>query len=214
MYIRIVISISIFFHLYIILLLTLLITLLTLFPLLLLLGQVQRIVSCGGCDLLAHSLRTHSGCDDIVVWACRTLCHCILTLDAINTQDRSVCQDKLAQQQVLEILISSFSERLNIIQKLVAQWSLRTIGCLARRHERNMGLFVEMGICELLQSVQQRFSLEDEKIAESICWVIGNISFPLTEAQTRWGGCGACAVVLTSLRKHINSEETVQGRCL
>jgi hypothetical protein len=172
---------------------------------------VQRIVTCGGCDLLAQALRTHSNCDDIVVWTCRTLCNSILTLDAVNAQDRIVCQDKLAQLLVAEVLISEFSERLGVIGKLAAQWALKAVGCLARRHEGNMHTFVELGVCELLHNVQQHFSLEDEKIAESICWVIGNVSYPSEEAQARWGACGACSVVLTTLRKHVSSEETVQG---
>lgn len=169
-------------------------------------------MTCGGCDLLAQALRTHPAADDIVVWACRTLCNCILTLDAVNVQDRAICQDKLAQQQVPEILVTQFSERLNVIGKLAAQWALKAIGCVARRQEANMQIFVELGICELLQAVQQQFTLEDEKIAESICWVIGNTSYPSEEAQARWGACGACSVVLAALRKHVSSEETVQGR--
>lgn len=176
-----------------------------------LVGLVTRIITCGGCDLLAQALRSHSGCDDIVVWSCRTLCNCILTLDVVNAQDRTVCQDKFAQQLVLEILVSEFAERLSIVGKLAAQWSLKAIGCLARRHEMNVRTFVELGVCELLQSVQRQFSLEDEKIAESVCWVIGNVSYPAAEAQQRWGACGACEVVLSTLKKHVNSEETVQG---
>lgn len=175
-------------------------------------GLVQRVIACGGCDLLALALRTHSNCDDIVVWTCRTLCHCVLTLDAMSAQDRTVCQDKLAQQLVLEVLISEFSERMTAIGKLAAQWTLKAIGCLARRHEGNMHTFVELGVCELLHNVQQQFTLEDEKMAESLCWVIGNLSYPSEEAQARWGACGACDVVLTTLRKHVNSEETVQGK--
>lgn len=173
---------------------------------------MTRIITCGGCDLLAQALRSHSGCDDIIVWSCRTLCNCILTLDVVNAQDRTVCQDKFAQQLVLEILVSEFAERLSVVGKLAAQWSLKAIGCLARRHELNMRTFVELGVCELLQSVQQQFSLDDEKIAESVCWVIGNVSYPSSEAQQRWGACGACEVVLNTLKKHVNSEETVQGK--
>jgi hypothetical protein len=168
-------------------------------------------VTCGGCDLLALALRTHSTCDDIVVWTCRTLCNCILTLDAVNAQDRIVCQDKLAQLLVAEVLISEFSERLGVVGKLAAQWALKAVGCLARRHEGNVHTLVELGVCELLHNVQQHFSLEDEKIAESVCWVVGNVSYPSEEAQARWGACGACNVVLTTLRKHVASEETVQG---
>jgi hypothetical protein len=175
------------------------------------LGLVQRIVACGGSDLLAQALRVHAASDDIVIWSCRTLCNCILTLDAVNANDRSTCQDKLAQQHVPGILVNQFAERLGVMGKLAAQWALKAVGCLARRHEGNMHRFVELGVCELLQSVRQHFTLDDEKIAESVCWVIGNVSYPSEEAQARWGACGACDVVLTTLRKHVSSEETVQG---
>ena len=175
-------------------------------------GLVQRIISCGGCDLISLALRSHSTCDDIIIWACRTLCNCILTLDAVNVQDRTLCQDKLAQQQVPQVLIGVFAERIGNLRKLAAQWALNGIGCLSRRHDGNMHLFVELGVCELLHSVKQQFSFDDEKVAESICWVIGNVSYPVEEAQARWGACGACEVVLTALRKHVNNEETVQGK--
>ena len=174
-------------------------------------GLVSRIITCGGCDLLAQALRSHSGCDDIVVWTCRTMCNCILTLDMINSQERTTCQDKFARLQVMEVLVEQFSGRLSTIGKLAAQWALKAIGCLARRHDLNTKLLVDMGVCELLQNVQAKFSLEHEKLAESICWVIGNLSYPSEEAQLRWGACGACEVVLKTLRQHINSEETVQG---
>jgi hypothetical protein len=178
------------------------------------LGLVQRIVACGGSDLLAQALRVHAASDDIVIWSCRTLCNCILTLDAVNANDRSTCQDKLAQQHVPGILVNQFAERLGVMGKLAAQWALKAVGCLARRHEGNMHRFVELGVCELLQSVRQHFTLDDEKIAESVCWVIGNVSYPSEEAQARWGACGACDVVLTTLRRHVSSEETVQGATL
>ncbi|KAJ1430845.1 armadillo-type protein, partial [Ochromonadaceae sp. CCMP2298] len=176
-------------------------------------GLVLRIVSCGGCDLLASALRAHAGSDDILVWACRTLCHCVLTLDVVSAQARSACQDKLAAQDVPEILVSELAERGQQggqgLSELATMWVLKAIGALARRHPRTLALFVEIGVCELLQSVVRRHSL-GERLAESVCWVVGNLSYPSREAQLRWGACGACHVVLASLQQNAHSEETVQ----
>lgn len=174
-------------------------------------GIVSRVISCGGVDLLAQSLRTHVACDDIIIWSCRTLCNCILTLDTVSPEDRTICQNKFSQQLVLEILIHEFVERLNILSLLAAQWILKSIGCLARRHEHNMLTFVELGVCPQLQRVVAQFSLEHEKIAEAVCWVIGNISYPSEDAQQRWGAGGACGMVMSVLKRHVGSEETVQG---
>jgi hypothetical protein len=177
-------------------------------------GVVSRVITCGGCDLLALSVRSHvSSCDDVTVWASRLLFSLVMTLDAVNAQDRSACQDKLAGLELPGLLFGGLSERLGGMSKLAVQWVLKAIGCLARRHESNAVVFVQqLGLCELLRDLQDQVDLgKDEKLSESVCWVIGNTSFPYVEAQLRWTAAGACEVILAALNFHVNSEETVQG---
>lgn len=175
------------------------------------LGLVNRILSCGGCDLCTQALKSHSANDMIIVWSCRLLSSCVLSLDA---KDRSTCQDRLAQQKTLQTIITEFNERMDVMDILVAQWLLKAIGSIARYHPNNCKIFIDLDICSLMSRIIESFANEDEKkiefLYQNLCWIVGNMSYPSAVAQTQWSQSGACEMVLETLTKYVHNQEVVQ----
>jgi hypothetical protein len=168
-------------------------------------------------DLLTQSLLKHKGRDAIVVWACRNI-HNFIAHDSSSGSEAST-QDRLSDGGVCESLVAvTLAQHWDSMSLLAAVWVLKAIGSLARYHGVNKRRFSSAGVFPLLSKLHVRFTLADKHFSESICWAIGNLSYPDAENQTllgdanveQNGGSDACAIVIASLRQHLQSTIVVQ----
>ena len=174
--------------------------------------------------LVSQALSIHSHHNSITTWCCRTLCNCILL--STDPKERKVCQDKLADLRVPQLLLDGFSTRMQSMDVLIVQWVLKAVGSIARYHPSNCQLFMSLHIADLVRNVHDHFLGSDnnyqdnnnnntvyedaELLVENLCWVVGNISYPSVEFQSIWADTGACQFILDALTQHTSSEEIVQ----
>lgn len=87
------------------------------------------------------------------------------------------------------------------------QYLILAMGSMSRRHEGNKERFGWLGACEAVIHVTNQFTLNDVALSESICWTLGNLTYPCTANQKRLCDLQASTVVIDILNKHMDSEK-------
>lgn len=113
-------------------------------------------------SLVSQALSIHSLHCSIATWCCRTLCNCIL-LSSTDAKERVMCQDKLADLRVPQLLMDGFTARMQSMSMsmsmdvLSVQWLLKAVGSIARYHPSNCQLFMSLHIADLVKKIQDQF---------------------------------------------------------
>ena len=169
-------------------------------------GSLSKLAQCGACEIVATALNTYNQNDSIVEWSCRIIY-------ALTQDEENASQDKFAAALVPEAIIVGVLQERQQSEDLpmeTAIWCLRAIGGLARRHARNKEKLANLGACELIQQLLQRFGHQDSVFAEGYCWAVGNLAFPDETTQSRLAAAGACVSVIQALEFHIAIPEMAQ----
>lgn len=174
----------------------------------------------GVCSLISQALLSFSTREAILLWSCKLLHRLLIGLEEIAESGRvkdkgrdyfNECQDALADKAVIQNVVQGLSQQgKDKGFRSVVVAAMFAIGALARKNRKNKMLLVEAGIAQLLESLTKSFSLRDLKLAESICWAIGNLSYPEQESQSVLGEHGACDMILTALNMHKEIVTVVQ----
>eukprot|EP01034_Spumella_vulgaris_P023898 gene23898-30176_t len=176
-------------------------------------GMLSKLLACGGCDLMIKSLATHPTCDEVLIWTCRNI-HNFVAHDSGS----DLTQSKFGDSGVCESLTTVvLAEHGAVINEQAAVWVLKAIGSLARYHPVNKRKLGAAGISRQINMLYSRFALKSRTFSESICWAVGNLSFPDEENQSvlgssdqELGGGNACEIVSRSLSQHLLSAIVVQ----
>jgi hypothetical protein len=174
--------------------------------------MLPKLLACGGCDLLIKSLATHPQCDEVLIWTCRNIHNFVAYDSAGNTQA------KFGDSGVCETLVTVvLADDCVAISEQAAVWVLKATGSLARYHPVNKRKLGVAGVAGMINRLYGRFSLQNRTFSESICWAVGNLSYPDEDNQTllgsddlQSGGGNACEIVNRSLTQHLLSTIVVQ----
>lgn len=182
--------------------------------------MAARIITCAGCESIGRGLAAHSSNDDIVVWSCKNITALVRSLEnagSVSISGTTVtvadCQEILAEQLVAEtLLLRVILERISSVSVSALKWSLRALGSFCRKNEANRKRLVLLGLGSSLSQICDNVVVKNEVgIAEALCWLVGNCSYPDHTAQSQLEQEGdTCNIVLTILHSHIASATTVQ----
>ncbi len=162
--------------------------------------------------MLIKSLATHPQCDEVLIWTCRNIHNFVAYDSAGNTQA------KFGDSGVCETLVTVvLADDCVAISEQAAVWVLKATGSLARYHPVNKRKLGVAGVAGMINRLYGRFSLQNRTFSESICWAVGNLSYPDEDNQTllgsddlQSGGGNACEIVNRSLTQHLLSTIVVQ----
>jgi hypothetical protein len=170
--------------------------------------MAAKFVNNGACEATTQSITLNSSVPLIVELGSRIIYN--LTHDI---EDSSV---KFALNGVCEVLVVTvLQERFKVNTPFnIAQWALRAIGGLARRNEKNKIIFANLGTCELIMQLLDSFNMErnasvtpenEVLFCESAFWAIGNLAYPDSDNQLRFGSLLGCEKIVTILNKYIQN---------
>lgn len=164
---------------------------------------VPKILQYEGCQVLTIVIRRYPSKDAIVEEACRSIFHL--------TEASQSCKQLFLDAGIVEVLaVNILADPSCTLQPTTLEWCLRAIGGLARRHAQAKLDFANCGVCESIVPVAKSVPIKNQAFAEAACWVIGNLSYPDVDNQTRLCACGAAEFLVSVLIQHLESGLLIQ----
>ena len=181
--------------------------------------------------MVAQGLASHCSRDAVVVWASKNVCALVAGAGTVTgrcaCQDKFA-----ALYVAESLVVRAVGERLGCISNPALRWALRALGNFARRHEQNRRRLLLLGLPDLLLQLRPRLGIgpcrtkseqhqdqrqeeqgqqehvqpieheRDAKLIESLCWLIGNCSYPDADAQAQLERGAACEIVVSSMEAY------------
>jgi len=165
---------------------------------------VIKILQYEGCQVLTIVLRRYHSKDVIVEEACRSIFHL--------TESSHSCKQLFLDAGIVEVLaVNILADPSCALQPASLEWCLRAIGGLARRHvQAKIEFATNGGVCESIVPIAKSVPITNQSFAEAACWVIGNLSYPDVDNQTRLCACGSAEYLASALIQHLESGLLIQ----
>lgn len=163
----------------------------------------NKIIQYEGCQVLTIVLRRYYNKDIVVEEACRSIYHL--------TEFSQTCKQLFLDAGIVEVIaVNILADPSCVLHPSSLEWCLRAIGGLARRHPQAKIDFANCGVCESIVPIAKNVPITNKPFAEAACWVIGNLSYPDVDNQTRLCACGSAEYLASVLIQHLESGLLIQ----
>lgn len=162
-------------------------------------GNQNRFRVAGVCPAVVNALKVHGGSYEIAEFACRA----IFNLSAEPTNVTELGGQGCAL--VVAVLHNHLTRASVITQALLAIHGLAVKLKLNKLHKGNTKKLVKEGAIEMVVAAMQKF-LNEEIVQRAAAMAISSISL-MSENRDKLGECGACDLIVKSLKTHSAAEE-------